>query len=407
MDTRVIVLLAAEAAMALVLLYFSGVFKKPAHVAVSAVLIAAAMALRGCVLYWQTGDYNDFLAKWVRYFADNGGFSGLKGSIGNYNIPYLYFLAWFSSSDIRDLYLIKLLSIFFDVILAWASMQLAGLFTKSTGRKLFCFFAVLFLPTVFLNGALWGQCDSIYAAFAVLGVYLALSNRPWSSVVCAALSFAFKLQAVFVMPVYAAFLFSGRIKVRHVLAFPLTYLAAVLPAVLLGRPFLDTLTLYFSQAGSVGDGLNYNSPSIFSILTSTPDAAKWSKFAVLWAFAFVLTLLFVLYKKRRTADNRVLLAAAVLFAVAVPFLLPHMHDRYFFCADVLTLVLAVAFPETLVLPCLVEFGSFLSYYAYLGMRYLLPPATGGWAMAASFVLAAAYLAVCLGRSGRHGRMLDY
>lgn len=407
MDTRVILLLAAEAALALVLLHSAGVLKKPVHVILSAVLMAAAFALRGSVLYWQTNDYNDFLAKWVRYFAENGGLSGLKGSIGNYNIPYLYFLAWFSYSDIRDLYLIKLLSIFFDVILAWASMQLAGLFTRSTERKLFCFFAVLFLPTVFLNGALWGQCDSIYAAFVVLGVYLALSNRPWASVVCIALSFAFKLQAVFVMPVYAAFLLSGRIKLRHALAFPLTYLAAVLPAVLLGRPFLDTLTLYFSQAGSVGDGINYNSPSIFSILPNTEDAAKWSKLAVLWAIAFVLLVLFILYKRRKTADNRALLVAAVLFAVAVPFLLPHMHDRYFFCADVLTLILAVAFPELFALPCLVEFGSFLGYYAYLSMRYLLPPATGGWAMAAAFVLTAAYLAVCLRRSGHHSRRLEY
>lgn len=60
MDTRVILLLAAEAALALVLLHSAGVLKKPVHVILSAVLMAAAFALRGSVLYWQTNDYNDF-----------------------------------------------------------------------------------------------------------------------------------------------------------------------------------------------------------------------------------------------------------------------------------------------------------------------------------------------------------
>ena len=154
MDIRVILILAAEAAFALALLYVSGVIKKPSQAVAAALLTACAFVLRGAALGYASGDYNDFLSKWVAYFAQNGGFRALKGSIGNYNIPYLYFLAWFSYSDIRDLYLIKLLSTFFDVVLAWASMMLAGRFEGSSGRRMFCFFAVLFLPTVVLNNAL-------------------------------------------------------------------------------------------------------------------------------------------------------------------------------------------------------------------------------------------------------------
>jgi len=401
MDTRVIFLLAAEGIFAFLLLYGSGVLKKPGAVVAAALLLAAAFYLRGLALDHQTLDYTDFLAKWVDYFADNGGFAGLKGSIGNYNIPYLYFLAWFSYSDIGSLYLIKLLSIFFDVILAWAAMLLAGLFVKKPGQKLGCFFAVLFLPTVFLNGAYWGQCDSIYAAFAVLSVYLALSERPWGAVVCAALSFAFKLQAVFVLPVFAAFLFSGRVKLRHLLAFPAAYVAAVLPAVALGRPFMETLTLYLDQAGSVGGELNYNSSSIFSILENADDAGWWSKLAILWAFLFVLAVLLVLFLRRRRADDRALLVAAVLFAAAVPFLLPHMHDRYFFCADVLSVVLAVTVPDLFPAAALVQFGSLLGYHAYLKGRFLMPMRWGGWAMAAAVLILLAVLLVRLGKSGRH------
>ena len=386
MDTRVILILFAEAVLTMALLYASGVLKKPAHVIVSALLVALAFLLRGLMLDYETLDYQDFLTVWTRYFAENGGFAALKDSIGNYNIPYLYFLAWFSYSDIRDLYLIKCLSIFFDIILAWSAMMLAGRFTKSAAKKLFCFFAVLFLPTVLLNGAYWGQCDSIYAAFAVMSIYLALSDRPWLAMAAAAVSFAFKLQAVFVLPVFAVLLILKRIKLRHFLMFPAAYIMAVLPAVLLGRPFWDTLTLYFNQAGSIGGGLNYNSSSVFSILTSA-DTALWSKLGVAVAFAGMAAVLVTVWIKRRSAGDAAVLLSAVVFSLMIPFLLPHMHDRYFFLADILTLVSACIFPALFALPVLSQFGSLLGYHAYLKMRYLLPMSYGGWAILAATVMA--------------------
>ena len=95
-----------------------------------------------------------------------------------YNIPYNYFLALFSYLPIRDLYLIKWLSILFDVILAWGVLRLVGLYRESAAAKLTGFFLTFFLPTVILNGALWGQCDSIYAAFAVWALYFGLADKP-------------------------------------------------------------------------------------------------------------------------------------------------------------------------------------------------------------------------------------
>ena len=66
-----------------------------------------------------------------------------------------------------------------------------------------------------------------------------------------------------------------------------------------------------------------------------------------------------------------ILAVSVLFAVGIPFLLPHMHDRYFFAADVLTVVMAYAFVKYSAAAPLTQFASLLGYHAYLKMRYLL------------------------------------
>jgi len=398
MDLRVYLLLACTGLFAMVLLKKSGLMNTGASAAAAVLLTALAIALRAAAMDYETLDYQNFLSAWVRFFRDHGGLAALKHEIGNYNIPYLYFLALFSYSGIKDLYLIKILSIFFDVLLAFASMKLVSRVSHSVPRLLACFFTVLMLPTVYLNGSLWAQCDSSYVAFALLGIWFALEDRPWHAMVCAAVSFGFKLQAVFILPVYAVLWMTGRLRFRHFLSFPVCYVLLVLPAVLAGRPFIDTLTLYFNQTGSIGSGLNYNSPSAFAFFQYTlPERyhALACDIGIIAAFVFMLSLLVVCYVNRKRMDDRAILAAALLFAIGIPFLLPHMHDRYFFGADVLSLVLAFAMPVFAAVPLMVEFASFLGYHAYLKMRFLLLMDRGAWALLTALILVffAYYLAI--------------
>ena len=364
---------------AYLILHFEEVVRPGKTAVIAAVAIIAAFALRALCMNYETLDYQNFLTKWVSYFAENGGFRALSKNIGNYNVPYLYFLAAFSMSRVKDLYLIKLLSIFFDVILAWGVMRLVHHFTQSRSRVLASFLVVLFLPTVVLNGALWGQCDSIYTAFVVWSLYFALRSRGILAMVFAAIAFSFKLQAIFVFPVFFLFLLSGKIKWYHLAAFPVTYIVMVSPAVILGRPFIETLTLYFSQAGTIGSGLNYNSPSVFAFVRGEVDTALLSSIGITAAFVFII-LCFAVCMAKRSYDDRALLICSVLFSVAVPFLLPHMHDRYFFTADILTLAMAFVIPIMIPIPLCASFASLLGYHAYLKMRYLLPMRYGSWAL---------------------------
>ena len=400
MDMRVIIILAAEAALAFCLICRTVRPLRLAPLLCAALLTAAAFAARYLVLDYVTLDYRDFLSKWVDYFRNNGGFRALDQSVGNYNIPYLYFLAAFSYSDINDLYLIKLLSIFFDVLLAYGSALILSRFTESKGRIIACFFTVLMLPTVFLNGSLWGQCDSTYAALAILGIYCALDDRPVLSMILAALSFGFKLQAVFVLPVYAVLWMKGKFKLRHFAVFPAAYILLVLPAVLLGRPFLETITLYFNQTGSIGSGLNYNSPSIYSMFQySLPQEynAAASALGIIAAAVYMTAILVVCYVNRNRLTEKSILAAALLFAIGIPFLLPHMHDRYFFAADILSIITAFAAVRFSAIPLLVQFASLLGYHAYLKLRYLLLMDRGAWALIAALILSLWFFVYALER----------
>lgn len=391
MEVMIYVGLFLLGAAGLAVLRREGLLAKKEAVFLSMLLMALAMVARGLCMEHKTLDYQNFLTVWVDYFRKNSGWSALKHSIGNYNVPYLYFLALFSYSDIPDLYLIKFLSIFFDLLLAWGVLRLVGLYREGIFSKLAGFFLTLCLPTVILNGAYWGQCDSIYSAFAVWSVYFALSGKPIRSVAAIAAAFAFKLQAIFLMPVFLIFLFTKKIKWWQLGVFPLTYFIIVLPAVLTGRPLWDTVTLYFNQAGSIGGGLNYNSSSIFAFATSETDTALWSKRGILIAFGFLALVYVWFFVKRHEANDRTLLAVCVLICVGVPFLLPHMHDRYFFLADVLSLALAVVLPGLFPVPVLVSFGSLLGYHAYLKMRYLLPMRYGAVALALAMLLCGLYI----------------
>ena len=381
MDTTVICILFIEAFFALWLIKNQNIMDCVNRVAVTYGLLITVFVLRSLCLDYETLDYQNFLCHWVEYYRVNGGVKAFSAPLGNYNIPYMYFLCFFSYLPIKDLYLIKLLSIAFDIVLAYAVMKLVERINDNPNIMLASFFTVLLLPTVFLNGSLWGQCDSIYAALALMGLWLALDKKPILSVLCFTLSFGFKLQAVFILPIMAVLLFTRKYKLWHLALFPAFYIVLVIPAVIMGKPFLETLTLYASQTGSIGSGLNYNSPSVYALFNNVqnPDAA--ATLGIVAAFAFMFTVLAVCFVKRKALGDRQLILAAALLSLGIPFLLPHMHDRYFFLADVLTVVLAfVYFPWGISLAALTQFASILGYHAYLRMRWLLTMNYGAMAL---------------------------
>ena len=393
MDTITVFCLIVIFALALLLLWRERIFESKLLFAVAFAFTALALVLRASLLDFQSDDYLAFLAPWTQFFRDNGGFAALRYSLGNYNPPYMYFLALFSYFDISELYLIKLLSVLFDVLLAWACMKLLGLYTGSRAKLLGIFFAVLYLPTVVINGAYWAQCDSIYAFFGIYALYLGLRGRGCASMVSLAACFAFKLQAVFIIPVFFILLLAKRIRWRQLLVFPVAYIVFMLPALIAGRPFVETMTLYFSQAGTVGDAMNYNAPSLTSMFQWSGNTEGPSMLLIAAAFALVLAAYIAAAVKRRELDDTLILGFALLLAMGIPYLLPHMHDRYFFIAGVLAIVLAFRDGRFFPVPLLAELASLHCYYAYFVRYYFVQPRIGGIFMLIALLLTAAYIIV--------------
>lgn len=379
-----------EAVLALVLLWREKLINNAKQLILPLLMLAVIGLVRFSLLDFESKDYLDFLAPWTQFFRDNG-FKGLGLDVGNYNPPYMYLLWLFSLLPVKELYLIKLTSLLFDVLTAWAGMKLLSLCTEKRSRLLTCFFALLILPTFIINSAKWAQCDSIYAFFGIFSIYLALKDKPWSAMCFMAASLAFKLQAVFIMPVFIILLIAGKFRPKHFIAFPVSYVVYMLPAIIAGRPFFKVMTLYFSQAGTAGDALNYNAPSLTSMINAYGDPAEISKFLILAAFLFMLIVFCTAAMKRDELDARLIIGFTALLVIGIPFLLPHMHDRYFYLAGVMAVLLACARPVFLPVPILTELASLHCYMAYFSGHYYVHPRYGGMAMLAALALTVLYV----------------
>jgi Gpi18-like mannosyltransferase len=234
---------------------------------------------------------------------------------------------------------------------------------------------VVLLPTVVFNSAVWAQCDVIYAVFCVAALYYLLRRRPYLAALFFGVAFSLKLQAIFVFPLLLVLFALRQIPRQSALLIPIVYGALALPAWLIGRSGRELLTIYVAQAGGYGD-LSLNAPSVFMWFAIPSHADLFNRIGVLFAGGVVLVLALGIVSARRPLNDSTILAAAAMFAVAVPFFLPRMHERYFFLADVLTAIVAFYRPSQLWwAPLAMQVASFNSYIPFL-FSTEVEPATG-------------------------------
>ncbi|MBR2942340.1 MAG: DUF2029 domain-containing protein, partial [Clostridia bacterium] len=306
---------------------------------------------------------------------------------------YQYILLVISATPIKDLYLIKFVTVVFDFLLALVMMQAAGHFA---GRKysLPVLLTTLALPTVVIDGACWGQCDPVYVFFIIMSLYMLETDRPFRSAISLAVAFAFKLQTIFFFPVVLLGLIHKKYKLRHALAFFAAYLVTMIPAMLAGRTFVDAISVYANQSmGQYYDRLTYNAPNLYLFFPmwefDGTQEYTWMRYiedidgkstnpylqgalmpalqhAALYA-CIILTLIVVIYwllhYKEVTPDMT--LDFALFFALFLPFVMPKIHERYFFLADMLAILYAARYANRRFIPVPVVTASLMCYMPYL------------------------------------------
>ena len=262
-------------------------------------IILIALVVRYFLLSYESKDYLNFLQPWFYEMKDAGGLSGLANYPGDYNVPYMVIMALLTYLKVNPLISIKLVSIFFDFLLAFIIGKFVYDIRDDKNKSLSAILAfgiTLFLPTVLLNGAFWGQCDVIYTTFLVLAFYFLYKENMLLSFISLGISFAFKLQFIFVLPVYIILYFRKKsFSVFYFLIIPLVDIILCLPAIIAGKPLLECLLVYFNQLSSYSK-LNLNFPNLYSLITG--DAYYLSKLGIFFLIVILAFLLFYIIKKK-------------------------------------------------------------------------------------------------------------
>lgn len=332
------------------------------------VIVALAIAAHWLLWPYSGIDIGVFLLPWFRHIQETGPIEAFAEPFGNYAPPYLYLLAgstlldrWFDPVD-----LVKALSAAGSLALTGAVWHLLRTLNPAR-RHSRAALMTLVLPTTLLNAALMGQCDAMWAAGCVMAVAAALRHRHRAMLAWCGLAFAFKLQAIFLAPFILALLIHRRVSITLWPIAGAVWLASLLPAWLAGWPSADLLTIYLRQ-GDWSPDLALNAPNIWMVVDALPATATLPLGGLAFACAAGAAVAYVArVANLRLVDDRCLMEMALLAPLIVVGLLPRMHERYFFLADVLALVSALAWPDrrSIGIAALVQIGSLLAVLAYL------------------------------------------
>ncbi|WP_277668625.1 hypothetical protein [Caproiciproducens galactitolivorans] len=314
-----------------------------------------AMLTRLPLFPFESCDYYQFLRDWYAALQSNGGFAAVGMSIGDYMPTYLYLLAGMTYLPLSDLAGIKLVSCIADFLLAYFVRKIVNLHFGKDAYGTAAYAVILFLPSVVLNSAAWGQCDAIFTAALAATVYFLMTGKEACAVTAFAVSFVFKLQAVFLAPFLFLLFLKRQIRLRTFAIIPLVYGLSILPAALCGRNLWELLTVYISLSGKYKMVSMYL-PNLYTWFPEhTPEYIGTA--GVFFAGGLVLLSLFCLYKGQFAFTDEILLTLALFYALFVPFVLPHMHERYYYPADILSVAYGFYFPEKFYVPVLTVLSS--------------------------------------------------
>jgi Gpi18-like mannosyltransferase len=349
------------------------------------VMFAFAIYLRYAGLHFISMDMSRDFIPWYHQLAD-GGYKALIQPSFSYTPPYLYLLLLATSLRpyLSDIVVIKLIPIFFDVCNAFLIYKIVRI-RYPLGKVPILAAAILTLaPTVILNGAYWGQVDGFYTCFLLACLYFMLKDKPLPALLFFGIAFAIKAQAVFMGPFLALMFFKKHIHWSHFGMIPIVYLIFILPMIIIGKPVFGALTVYAAQAGSFQQAsMNAPNPYIFI----RPHGYTTALIIGLSISAILVLIWLIIYARRKYSLTHPLLVLTALVSVAcIPFILPKMHDRYFYPADIFSILLAFFIPELWFVAIGYQLISVLAYSIFLFHQSLMPNLVVAAALNTSMVI---------------------
>lgn len=334
-----------------------------AHIPLIILLAATLLGLyaRFAVRRFQSLDYISYVEPWYLQQREAGGLLGLGVQIGEYNMLWQTLTAFMSYFPVKTIYGVKFLTSLFDVLQAVVLGLLAFSLCGGDRKAKNFYFAVACSiawcsPLVVFDSAAWAQCDAMYSAciLAALGM-LCCKDKPLPAMIFLGLAFSFKLQSIFILPFFLLVYFALRkFSVLTFAAVPATMVVVALPNLLQGRKIIDIFNVYAYQVG-IYPSFTVNYPAIWGLFGNafSEGAIKnesgydFQSVATVTALVALGILFCVLCKNTRWRTPQGMIFLAFMSVYTCVLLLPGMHERYSYVAEMLAILVLLLWPQTL------------------------------------------------------------
>lgn len=329
----------------------------PIAVAVGCALIG--IALRYLAREHATADAAEYITWYI--FARDHGVGGLAEAFTNYTPFYSYLLLIATKFDWlgQPLSLVKAMSAVFELGCAVVVAEMVWRLTKLPLRASLAFCAVWLAPTVLFNGAMWAQADSIWTFFALVSVSMFMRDR--NGVLPFAVGCSVKAQAVFLGPFVLGMVLRRKLHLAWLAAIPGVYAILAIPVLVAGRSLVSVLGIYLGQANTFHH-LTMNAANLWVFAGAMPYAVGVAAGLVLAAVGGLALSIFIAQSKRTGPEFILLVACASL--ILMPYLLPKMHERYFYGFELASIALACLNLRYLPFAVIAQVDGVLSYLAF-------------------------------------------
>jgi Gpi18-like mannosyltransferase len=163
-----------------------------------------------------------------------------------------------------------------------------------------------------------------------------------------------------------------RIHPAWLAAVPAVYVILAIPVLVAGRSLGSVISVYADQANTF-DRLFISAANIWMFAASVPYPIGVAIGVVLATLAGLALSIFV--TRSRRADPEFILLVACASLMLMPYLLPKMHERYFYGFELASIALACINPRYLPFAVIAQIDGVLAYLAFdRGMVMGQPPA---------------------------------
>ncbi len=283
----------------------------------------------------KSDDYLLFLNNWWNKINEYGGFNSLKYIIGDYPDSYMFLLCIGASITKNSLIFIKVLSAIFDILIFLFGYKIIKYFSKEDANKYS--WILILLPGILVNSAILGQCDSIYTAFVLAFIYYILKNHNKLALSLLGIAISFKLQSLFIAPVILYLIATKKIKIYDLFFIILGFILPFIPTILIGKGLIENIKILMFQTSEY----NYfvkSCPNIYSLfLLNYKQINIFLKYS-LAIIVGIIAIFISLHKYKDEYNDTTFIYKSFLISTIVVFLLPSMHDRYFYLANILGII---------------------------------------------------------------------